>query len=299
MFIDSSFHLHLSTQSLTKGCTHLFKKEAKMKKLFSLAVAVAAISLASCGGRTAQTAEPDSLCCKSGSCVECACPECSCPEGACAEGKCENCKCTQDCCNKEAVQGAANEVVALLGEQLKNANPEQIKSIANTVAEKVAQFLAAGDTESAEKYTALISNFVAENADKLKEIGASESVAQALAKVEGIPSDIVETATQAVTGVKSAALTSALNAIAKGESVVDAVKAAATEVAAEGSQAAADAQVSAEAVKAAVEAAPEAVKEAAKAKANEAAESAKQQATDAANKAIDDAAAAAKKKLGL
>ena len=270
-----------------------------MKKLFSLAVAVAAISLASCGGRTAQTAEPDSLCCKSGSCVECACPECSCPEGACAEGKCENCKCTQDCCNKEAVQGAANEVVALLGEQLKNANPEQIKSIANTVAEKVAQFLAAGDTESAEKYTALISNFVAENADKLKKIGASESVAQALAKVEGIPSDIVETATQAVTGVKSAALTSALNAIAKGESVVDAVKAAATEVAAEGSQAAADAQVSAEAVKAAVEAAPDAVKEAAKAKANEAAESAKQQATDAANKAIDDAAAAAKKKLGL
>ena len=269
MFIDSSFHLHLPTQSLTKGCTHLFKKEAKMKKLFSLAVAVAAISLASCGGRTAQTAEIDSL-------------------------ACDSAKCEQPC-----AQGAANEVVALLGEQLKNANPEQIKSIANTVAEKVAQFLAAGDTESAEKYTALISNFVAENADKLKEIGASETVAQALAKVEGIPSDIVETATQAVTGVKSAALTSALDAIAKGESVVDAVKAAATEVAAEGSQAAADAAASADAVKAAVEAAPDAVKEAAKAKANEAAESAKQQATDAANKAIDDAAAAAKKKLGL
>ncbi|MBQ9285146.1 MAG: hypothetical protein IJ209_02520 [Bacteroidaceae bacterium] len=234
-----------------------------MKKLFYLAMAVAAISLASCGGRTAATAELDSLACDSSA-----------------------------CCEKQCPKAQANEVVALLGEQLKSADPEQIKGIATTIGEKVAQFLSKGDTEAAETYTAVISNFIAENAAKLQEIGATEAVTQALAKVEGLPSDIIETATEAVTGVKSAALTSAISAIAKGESVVDAVKAAATEVAADGQQIADDA-------KATVEAVPEAVQEAAKAKTEEAAENVKQQATDAANKAIDDAAAAAKKKLGL
>ena len=263
-----------------------------MKKLFFMAMAVAAISLASCGGRTATTAEPDSLCCDKGTCVECACPDCPCPEGACAEGKCDSCTCQQECCAQKCAKGEANQVVALLGEQLKSADPEQIKSIANTIGEKVAQFLSKGDTEAAETYTAVISNFIADNAAKLQEIGASEAVTQALAKVEGLPSDIIETATEAVTGVKSAALTSAITAIAKGESVVDAVKAAAEEVVAGGTEIANDA-------KAAAEGAPEAVKEAAKAKAEEAAENVKQQATDAANKAIDDAAAAAKKKLGL
>jgi len=233
-----------------------------MKKLFTMAMAVAAISLASCGGQTTTTAEPDSL------------------------------SCAQDSCVEKCAKGQANEVVALLGEQLKSADPEQIKSIANTIAEKVAQFLAKGDTESAETYTALISNFIADNAAKLKEIGASETIQSALSQVEGLPSDIIQTATEAVTGVKSAALTSAISAIAKGESVMEAVKAAAEEVAAEGTEMANDA-------KAAAEAAPEAVKEAAKAKVEEQTEAAKKQATDAANKAIDDAAAAAKKKLGL
>ena len=214
-------------------------------------MAVAAVSLASCGGRTLSTAEPDSLCCE------------------------------QDTCIEKCAKGQANEVVALLGEQIKKADPEQIKSIANTIAEKVAQFLAKGDTESAETYTALISNFIADNATKLQEIGASETIQSALSQVEGLPDDIIATATEAVTGVKSAALTSALSAIAKGESVMDAVKAAAEEVVAKGTEVADDA-------KAAAEAAPDAVKEAAK-----------KQANDAVNKAIDDAAAAAKKELGL
>ena len=185
-------------------------------------MAVAAVSLASCGGRTLSTAEPDSLCCE------------------------------QDTCIEKCAKGQANEVVALLG-----------------------------DTESAETYTALISNFIADNATKLQEIGASETIQSALSQVEGLPDDIIATATEAVTGVKSAALTSALSAIAKGESVMDAVKAAAEEVVAKGTEVADDA-------KAAAEAAPDAVKEAAK-----------KQANDAVNKAIDDAAAAAKKELGL
>ena len=242
-----------------------------MKKIFAFAMAAVAMSFASCGSKTASnTAELDSLACDSTECCEKACP-----------------------------QSAANQVVALLQEQIQKADLEQIKSIGTTIAETVSKFLSNGDTEGVETYTAVISNFIAENADKLKEIGASATITEALSKVEGIPSDIVETATQAVSGVKSAALTSAINAIAKGESVMDAVKAAAGEAVAEGAQAATDAAAAADAAKAAVEAAPEAVKEAAKAKAEEVKENAKQQATDAANKAIDDAAAAAKKKLGL
>jgi len=229
-----------------------------MKKIFAFAMAAIAMSFASCGSKTASnTAELDSVACDTAACAECP-------------------------------KGAAQQVVALLQEQIENANPEQIKSIGATIAEKVSQFLAKGDNEAVQTYTAVISNFIAENADKLKEIGASSSITEALSKVEGIPTDIIETATQAVSGVKSAALTSAMEAIAKGESVTDAIKAAAGEVISDGADAAAAAQE-------AVEAAPEAAKEAAKAKVEEV----KDQAADAAGKAVDDAAAAAKKSLGL
>lgn len=204
-----------------------------MKKLFFMAMAAAAVSLASCGGRTAQTAEPDSLACD-----------------------------TTECSKAECPKDAAGQVVAQLTEQLQQADPEQLQNIANTISETVSELIAQGKTEAAERYTAIINAFVAENAARLQEIGASETVTSALAAGTAA----IEQGTEAARAAKAAA-----------EGAPEAIEAA----------------------KAAVEAAPEAVKEAAKAKAEELKEDAKQQATDAANKAIDDAAAAAKKKLGL
>ncbi|MBQ8938469.1 MAG: hypothetical protein IJ142_00625, partial [Bacteroidaceae bacterium] len=171
----------------------------------------------------------------------------------------------------------AGQVVALLQEQIKNADPEQIKAIGAQVAEKVAEFLAKGDEAAAKTYTETINKFIAENAEKLKAIGASTTISEALSNVENLPSSLLEAATSAANGV-------AATATEQAEAAQQAVDAA----------------------KAAVEAAPEAVKEAAKeavdaakAKGEEAAAAAQQKAQEQANKAIDDAAAAAKKKLGL
>ncbi len=219
-----------------------------MKKIMTLVIAAAAISLASCGGKTnSNTAELDSL--------------------------------TTETVAEEEVAPAeqAGQVVALLQEQIKNADPEQIKAIGAQVAEKVAEFLAKGDEAAAKTYTETINKFIAENAEKLKAIGASTTISEALSNVENLPSSLLEAATSAANGV-------AATATEQAEAAQQAVDAA----------------------KAAVEAAPEAVKEAAKeavdaakAKGEEAAAAAQQKAQEQANKAIDDAAAAAKKKLGL
>lgn len=229
-----------------------------MKKIFALAIAAVTISMASCGGKTASTADPDSLSVETA--VEAATP---------AE--------------------AANQVINLLRDQIKKANPEQIKVIGQSVAQKVAEYVAAGDNEAVQTYTAVINNFIAENAERLQTIGASSTISEALASVSGLPSNIAEAATQAAEGVKTEALTSAINALASGENVLEAVKAVAGDAATTAISSALNSQ---EAKDAAAEVSPEAVKEAVK-------EAAKQQATDATNKAIDDAAAAAKKKLGL
>ena len=220
-----------------------------MKKIMTLVIAAAAICLASCGGKTnSNTAELDSL--------------------GTAEAVAEE---------EAAPVEQAGQVVALLQEQIKNADPEQIKAIGTQVAEKVAEFLAKGDEAAAKAYTETINNFISENAEKLKAIGASTTISEALSNVENLPSSLLEAATSAANGVAATATEQA-----------DA------------------AQQAVDAAKAAVEATPEAVKEAAKeaaeaakAKGEEAAAAAQQKAQEQANKAIDDAAAAAKKKLGL
>lgn len=219
-----------------------------MKKIMTLVIAAAAISLASCGGKTnSNTAELDSLT-------------------------------TEAVAEEEAAPvEQASQVVALLQEQIKNADPEQIKAIGQQIAEKVAEFIAKGDEAAAKVYTETISNFISENAEKLKAIGASATISEALSNVENLPSSLLESVTSAANGVAASATEQA----AAAQQAVDAAKAA---------------------VEATPEAAKEALKEAAdaaKAKGEEAAAAAQQKAQEKANQAIDDAAAAAKKKLGL
>lgn len=208
--------------------------------------AAAAINFASCGGKTnANTAELDSLS---------------------TEAEAEITPAEQ-----------AQKVVALLQEQIQNADPEQIKAIGNQVAEKVAEFIAKGDEAAAKTYTETINQFISENAETLKAIGASTTISEALSNVENLPLSLLESVNNATSGV----VTTANEQVDAAQQAVDAAKAA-------------------------VEAAPEAAKQAAedaaaaaKAKAEEAAAAAQQKAQEKANQAIDDAAAAAKKKLGL
>jgi hypothetical protein len=212
-----------------------------MRKFFTFMIATAAISLASCGGKSnGTTAELDSLA-------------------------------TETVAEEDATPAEqAQAVIALLQEQIKNADPEQIKAIGQQVADKVAEFIAKGDEEAAKTYSETINRFISDNAETLKSIGASTTIAEALSKVEDLPAGILEAATGAATGVQTSA----------------------------------DAQV--DAAKAAIEAAPAAAKQAAQdaaaaaqKQAEDAAAAAQQKAQDKANQAIDDAAAAAKKKLGL
>lgn len=217
-----------------------------MKKILAFAAVVAAVSFAACtGNKTANTSEPDSLC-------------------------------TEECCEQkgECAMGAADGIIASLTEAISKTDAESVKSIASKVAETVAAFIAKGDEEAAKKYTAIISNFVVENYEKLQSFGAADIISNAIAGVQGLPSDIVNIAADAAKGVKNDALSSIISAITgKANEAKEATEAAADAA----NQAVSDAA-------AAVEAAPEAAKEAAK---------------EAAGQAIDNAAAAAKDKLGL
>lgn len=201
-----------------------------MKKIFAIAIAAVAVAFASCGSKT--NADPDAL--------------------------------------ASDPTSAAEQVVALLQEQIKNADAEQIKAIGQTVSEKVAEFIAQGDNEAAQTYAGIISKFIDNNAEKLKEIGASATLSEALSAVVALPSNSAEAAQAAADAAAGLAADQA-----------DAAQAAAA---------------------AAVSDAKQAVEDAAKAQvdaAKAAADAKVQEGRDAANKAIDDAAAAAKKQLGL
>ena len=212
-----------------------------MKKILTLIVAAATISFASCGSKTTSaTSEIDSIAAEAA--VEQSAPA--------AE--------------------QAQAVIALLQEQIQNADQDQIKAISDQIAQKVAEFIAQGDEAAAQTYIETISNFINTNAEKLKAIGASTTITETISAVEGVPAGIIESVTTAANGVAATATEQAAAAQAAVEAAPEAAKAAAEQAAAAAQQ-----------------------------KAQEAAAAAQQQAKDKANEAIDNAAAAAKQKLGL
>lgn len=212
-----------------------------MKKILTLIVAAATISFASCGSKTTSaTSEIDSIA---------------------AEAAVEQ---------STPAAEQAQAVIALLQEQIQNADQDQIKAISDQIAQKVAEFIAQGDEAAAQTYIETISNFINTNAEKLKAIGASTTITETISAVEGVPAGIIESVTNAANGVAATATEQAAAAQAAVEAAPEAAKAAAEQAAAAAQQ-----------------------------KAQEAAAAAQQQAKDKANEAIDNAAAAAKQKLGL
>lgn len=231
-----------------------------MKKIMFMALAAVAMSFAACGGKTGAAADTDSLAVEA---TEAAAP---------AE--------------------QANQVVALLQEQIQNADPEQVKAISQQVAEQVSAFIAAGDEAAAEAYTKVINTFICENVEKLQQSGAATAIAEAIATVQNVPAAIVESTTQAAAGVVADANAQAEAAAATVDAAKQAIEAAPEAIKEQAKQQA----------NAAVEAAQKQANDAAAAaqkKANDAAAAAQKKANEQANKAIDDAAAAAKKSLGL
>lgn len=69
----------------------------------------------------------------------------------------------------------ADNLTAELAEKIAANNPEAVQAIIEKAKEKIAEFLAKGDTEAANIYQEKISTFLTENADKIKAVVGEEN----------------------------------------------------------------------------------------------------------------------------
>jgi len=157
-----------------------------MKKILVAVMAVAAICLTSCNGKTDKVNAADST----------------------------NVALNQGAIDAEA---EATTLTAKLAEQLKNADPAQVQSILEEAKAKIADLIAKGDTEAAAAYKAKIDAFLTENAETLKTIASGNATLNTLvttittmpidaaAAVEGTADAIKEGAENKVKEVKEGA----------------------------------------------------------------------------------------------
>ena len=170
-----------------------------------------------------------------------------------------------------SIEAAVSDLQALID----GGDATALSAALEAVQDKAKEIAASVDAETAKSYLEKIKELVKTNADKIKALVNNEAINNV---VDGIANlDVDNTVTQFVDAAKAAGVGAAADAVEAGTEAVDAVK--------EG----------AETVKETVEAAPEAAKAAAEAAKDAAVDAAKQKA----NEAIDNAAADAKKKLGL
>ena len=160
-----------------------------MKRLPFLFAVIVALCLSACGGKTITTSDPDSLFYADTVAVE-------------------------EVTNPAA--DAANAIVAQLQKQMDTTDLECVKDIARDITKHLKELIGQQDMEGVESYTAIINNFIAENADKIREIGAAEILSDAITNMEGVPTDVIQATTQALEGIKTPALNAAVSAIEKG-----------------------------------------------------------------------------------
>lgn len=179
----------------------------------------------------------------------------------------------------EAVAPAeqAQQVVTLLQGLIQNADPEQVKVVGETITKQLADYLAAGNEEAATAYAATINQFVENNIEQIQQAGAANTIMEALSALQNLPTAVANSAAHTAADAE---------AVAAGQAAAAEAAVNATQQALEAAPAAAKAQA-------------EAAAAAAQKQAQDAAAAAQKQAKDNANKAIDDAAAQAKKSLGL
>lgn len=134
-----------------------------MKKLFIMAMAVAAIGFTSCGNKSAEKAEAG-----------------------------------EQTTEISAVTEAATEITEQLKEKIAAGDSKAINEIIETATAKVAEFVAKGDAEAAKAYQEKIKTFVEENADKIKAaVGNDETVSKLIDSFANIPTDVESTINEA------------------------------------------------------------------------------------------------------
>lgn len=176
-----------------------------MKKILVMVMAVAAISLSSCGNKTAKECEgADSTCCA------CKCDTCQCSPCQCGEKECP-----MEALSEKLEAGDAAGVTAALGE----------------AAQQIETLLKEGKAEEAQKVAFRIQQFINENQEKLAAAQiTTDNIVSTIAK---LPTTVTETAEAGAEAVKADAETVANAAVEAGKqkanAAVDAAQAKAEE----------------------------------------------------------------------
>lgn len=159
----------------------------------------------------------------------------------------------------EVVEAAADSITSALASQIEKADASQVQSTLTMLQEKYAELVKSGKLEEAKKYASAVQQYIADNADKIKEFTAENAtVASLVEAVKNLPVGAEASAEEALAAVKTDA-----------KALVDGAKEAAETKAQE--------KVNE-------------VKDAAAKAVNDKVEEAKAKANDAASKAINDAA---------
>ncbi len=241
-----------------------------MKKLFIAVLAVSALTISSCGNKSASTTEA--------------------ADSAQTEAVELN----------EATQSTYDKLIAALQEALDSKDPQALTTTLANLATTYTALVNSGKLDDALSYGQAIKDYVANNSESLKALaGDNSSISSLISTIQSLPTDASTTAEQAKEAVNSEAVSLASSALQKAaaagvsasdaasalENLPSSAKEAVESVVSGASSSASSASTS---VSDAVESAKESAKEAAKEKINEAA-------SDAASKA----ASSAVKKLGL
>lgn len=144
-----------------------------MKKIMTLAMAVAAITFASCGGSTGASNATDSIA----------------TDTVCVE--------TDAAAKAEAL---TNKVV----ESVKSGDVEAIKTTLTEAKEEVERLIADGDIEGAQAYASQVKALYEENKQKIEEIAAgSTTLTELFTTVTSIPTEVTDATSAAGEAIKA------------------------------------------------------------------------------------------------
>ena len=154
-----------------------------MKKLFLMAMAVAAILFASCSSKTQKTEACD---CECDSCV---CDPCECGQKECCAEK--------EGCEKECGQCP----MKAMEETLEAGDAEGVKAALADAQAKIEALVAEGNVEAAQKVGSKVKEFIEANKEKLAE--ANVTVDNLVSTIAALPAAAEATAQEGVEAVKA------------------------------------------------------------------------------------------------
>lgn len=101
----------------------------------------------------------------------------------------------------------AENLTKELGEKMAANNPEAVQTVIQQAKDKIAEYVAQGDAEAAKIYQTKINAFLTENAEKIKAVVGenNEAVTSLITAIAAVPAETAEAAEGAVDAVKEGA----------------------------------------------------------------------------------------------